>query len=58
MTEPGADAATAATNRDPVARFFEFDREGTSYRREIVGGVTTFLAMAYIMFVNPRECSG
>ncbi len=38
---------------DPVARFFRFAERGTTYRREIVGGVTTFLAMAYIIFVNP-----
>nr|WP_051883315.1 NCS2 family permease [Salinisphaera hydrothermalis] len=57
MSQPGADATTAATHRDPVARFFEFDREGTGYRREIIGGITTFLAMAYIMFVNPSILS-
>lgn len=37
-----------------VPRYFEFVAEGTSYRREIVGGITTFLAMSYILFVNPQ----
>jgi AGZA family xanthine/uracil permease-like MFS transporter len=36
-----------------VARYFRLAEEGTNYRREIVGGATTFLAMAYILFVNP-----
>src|SRR5699024_8067969 len=41
------------TDQDFIARYFRFSAEGTSYRKEIIGGVTTFLAMAYIMFVNP-----
>lgn len=40
-----------------MKRFFMFDELGTNYRREIVGGVTTFLAMAYILFVNPSILS-
>jgi AGZA family xanthine/uracil permease-like MFS transporter len=34
-------------------RFFEIERRGSSVRREVVGGVTTFAAMAYIIVVNP-----
>ena len=33
--------------------YFDFDGYRTSYRQEIVAGVTTFLAMAYIIVVNP-----
>ncbi len=33
--------------------YFEFSRLGTSWRTEIVAGVTTFMTMAYIVFVNP-----
>ena len=36
-----------------IAGYFDFDGQGTDFRRETLGGVTTFLAMAYIMFVNP-----
>ena len=36
-----------------MKKYFEFEKLGTNYRREIVGGVTTFLAMAYILAVNP-----
>lgn len=34
-------------------RFFELDRHGTTVRREIQAGLTTFAAMAYILAVNP-----
>lgn len=34
-------------------KYFRFAENNTNYKREIVGGLTTFLAMAYILFVNP-----
>ncbi|MBD5151770.1 MAG: NCS2 family permease [Oscillibacter sp.] len=34
-------------------KFFKVSERGSSIRTEIVGGVTTFFAMAYIIFVNP-----
>ncbi|MCF6139551.1 NCS2 family permease [Pseudalkalibacillus berkeleyi] len=34
-------------------RFFGFKEHGTSYRKEFIAGLTTFLSMAYILFVNP-----
>ncbi|GGJ97530.1 guanine permease [Lentibacillus kapialis] len=36
-----------------MKRYFRFDELGTNYRREFMAGMTTFLAMAYILFVNP-----
>ncbi|MDX8046781.1 NCS2 family permease [Gracilibacillus sp. S3-1-1] len=36
-----------------MKKYFEFDKLGTNYRTETVAGLTTFLAMAYILFVNP-----
>ncbi|WP_411954827.1 NCS2 family permease [Alkalibacillus sp. S2W] len=36
-----------------MKNYFRFEELGTNYRREIMGGITTFLAMAYILFVNP-----
>ncbi|QKS70405.1 NCS2 family permease [Paenalkalicoccus suaedae] len=39
-------------------RYFRFDELGTNYNREIMGGLTTFLAMAYILFVNPSILAG
>lgn len=36
-----------------MKKYFQFEELGTNYRREIIGGLTTFLAMAYILVVNP-----
>jgi adenine/guanine/hypoxanthine permease len=36
-----------------LERYFEFDRLGTNLRTEILAGLTTFVTMAYIVFVNP-----
>ena len=38
-------------------KFFKISERGSSVRSEIVGGVTTFFAMAYIIFVNPQLLS-
>ena len=38
-------------------KFFKITERGSSVRTEIVGGVTTFFAMAYIIFVNPEMLS-
>ena len=40
-----------------MKKYFEFDKLGSNYRNEIIGGVTTFLAMAYILIVNPLMLS-
>ena len=40
-----------------MRRFFEFDRYGTNYRREILAGFTTFITMAYIIVLNPAILS-
>jgi AGZA family xanthine/uracil permease-like MFS transporter len=37
----------------PLTRHFGFEEAGTNLRTEILAGVTTFLTMAYIIFVNP-----
>ncbi len=36
-----------------MRKYFDFESLGTNYRHEIIGGVTTFFAMAYIIIVNP-----
>src|ERR1700678_3704822 len=36
-----------------LERYFEFERLGTNWRTEILAGMTTFVTMAYIVFVNP-----
>ena len=37
-----------------LEKLFGLDAHGTTVRRELVAGATTFLTMAYIMFVNPK----
>ena len=34
--------------------FFKLDLNNTNVKSEIVAGFTTFLTMAYIIFVNPQ----
>ncbi|WP_156291031.1 NCS2 family permease [Oceanobacillus salinisoli] len=36
-----------------MKKYFQFEELGTSYKTEFTAGLTTFLAMAYILFVNP-----
>src|SRR5690242_11349712 len=36
-----------------ITKFFKLQEHGTTFQREILGGVTTFLAMSYIIFVQP-----
>jgi AGZA family xanthine/uracil permease-like MFS transporter len=36
-----------------LERYFEFKQLGTDWRTEILAGLTTFMTMAYIVFVNP-----
>ncbi|NYT57625.1 NCS2 family permease [Alcaligenaceae bacterium] len=38
-------------------RFFQLREHGTSARTEILAGITTFLTMSYIIFVNPEILS-
>lgn len=36
-----------------MKKYFQFDELRTNYKTEFMAGLTTFLAMAYILFVNP-----
>jgi len=40
-----------------LKKYFRFEELGTNYRTEFMAGLTTFLAMAYILFVNPATLS-
>ncbi|MFA1819442.1 NCS2 family permease [Virgibacillus oceani] len=40
-----------------MKKYFQFEELGTNYKSEFMGGMTTFLAMAYILFVNPSMLS-
>ncbi|MEE8142649.1 MAG: NCS2 family permease, partial [Planctomycetota bacterium] len=39
-------------------RWFRFQQHGTTLRTEVLAGVTTFLTMSYIVFVQPAVMSG
>lgn len=39
--------------RARLEQYFQFQELGTNWRTEILAGVTTFVTMAYIIFVNP-----
>lgn len=36
-----------------IRRYFEFDKKGALWRKEIIGGISTFIAMSYILAVQP-----
>ncbi len=37
-----------------IEKIFKLESNNTSIGREILAGVTTFVTMAYIIFVNPQ----
>jgi AGZA family xanthine/uracil permease-like MFS transporter len=43
--------------RTRLELYFGFDSHGTNWRTEILAGLTTFITMAYIIFVNPSLLS-
>ena len=45
------------SNMPSLESFFELKKHGSNVRAESLGGVTTFLAMAYITVVNPSILS-
>jgi AGZA family xanthine/uracil permease-like MFS transporter len=40
-----------------VKKYFKFKEHNTNFKKEILGGLTTFLSMAYILAVNPQVLS-
>jgi AGZA family xanthine/uracil permease-like MFS transporter len=45
------------TTRKRLERYFQFTAHRTNWRTEILAGLTTFITMAYIIFVNPAILS-
>src|ERR671914_2836358 len=43
----------ATLERSPIGRWFRFEQNGTTLARDTLAGVTTFIVMSYIIFVNP-----
>lgn len=40
-------------NTGILENYFKISERGSTLKQEVIGGVTTFLAMSYIIFVNP-----
>src|SRR5579871_1724703 len=49
--------AQPLTTRKRLERYFQFTAHRTNWRTEILAGLTTFITMAYIIFVNPAILS-
>jgi adenine/guanine/hypoxanthine permease len=52
-----ATAQTPSRAQSRIDRWFEITARGSDYRTETIGGVTTFLTLVYIVFVNPSILS-
>ncbi|MDA0179556.1 NCS2 family permease [Solirubrobacter phytolaccae] len=46
-------ASTSGNEGSALERYFHIRERGSTVRTEVLGGVVTFLTMAYIVFVNP-----
>lgn len=49
---------TSAKPVGKVDKFFEVTKRGSTIKIEIIAGIVTFLAMAYILTVNPNQILG
>ena len=45
------------TSKSFLDKVFKYSERGSNIRTELIGGLTTFLTMAYIVFVNPAILS-
>jgi AGZA family xanthine/uracil permease-like MFS transporter len=50
----GSVASESAVNRSMIDRYFKLTENHTSVKQEMLGGLTTFVTMAYIIVVNPQ----
>lgn len=50
-------SSASSVKRSAIDRFFHLSENHTTVRSEFVGGLTTFLTMAYIIAVNPKMLS-
>jgi AGZA family xanthine/uracil permease-like MFS transporter len=56
-TQPAAPGGAGAPRRGFLDRYFQLSERGTTPRIEALGGLSTFLTMSYILFVNPAILS-
>jgi len=41
--------------REKLDKFFKISERGSTIRTEVIAGLTTFFAMAYIVVTNPNQ---
>ncbi len=51
-------ATSVSTRRRGLDGYFRITERGSTVRTEVIAGVTTFMTMAYILFLNPLILSG
>ncbi|MFD6055451.1 NCS2 family permease [Agromyces sp. NPDC060279] len=54
----GATTTVEGEPKNAIDRFFEITRRGSTFGREIRGGIVTFVTMAYIVILNPLILGG
>ncbi|MEZ9015773.1 NCS2 family permease [Vibrio lentus] len=54
MSESKTEILNQDANNGILEKLFKIKAHGSSVKNELVGGVTTFATMAYIIFVNPQ----
>ena len=58
VAEEAKTSSPASKPKSGFDRFFKITERGSNVRTELVAGVVTFLAMAYILTVNPNQIFG
>ncbi|OIJ96148.1 MFS transporter [Streptomyces sp. MUSC 14] len=56
--DDAGDGSRVPAGRSWLDRYFHISGRGSSVAREVRGGITTFMAMAYILLLNPLILSG
>ncbi|MEU5807710.1 NCS2 family permease [Streptomyces sp. NPDC047718] len=56
--EEAGDGSRHPAGRSWLDRYFHITHRGSNVGREVRGGITTFMAMAYILLLNPLILSG
>ena len=57
-SEAALPAETPPSRGNQIEEFFKFAERGTNFTTEARAGLTTFMVMAYIIFLNPSILMG
>ncbi|MHC0430607.1 NCS2 family permease [Streptomyces sp. O3] len=58
VAEDAGDGTRVPAGRSWLDRYFHITKRGSTVGREVRGGITTFMAMAYILLLNPLILGG